>query len=102
MWGGCGFSKIYRTSFLTAHSPSSHCSYLLTRVHTLLILFFRKLIRTIRTVAVKNRKMYILEGITPAKELTGGVWYHDATMDRDRIEAIRTAAVQASASFDAL
>ena len=34
----------------------------------------QRLIRTIRTVAVKNRKMYILEGITPAKELTGGVW----------------------------
>lgn len=35
-----------------------------------------------------TRKMYMLEGITPSIELTGGPWYTDNDLDTELIEAV--------------
>jgi DNA-binding MarR family transcriptional regulator len=35
----------------------------------------RKLIKPVKSVTAKQRKLYMIYDLTPAKELTGGVWY---------------------------
>lgn len=41
----------------------------------------QKLIRSIKSIKFPTRKMYILEGLAPSIELTGGPWYSGSDFD---------------------
>jgi DNA-directed RNA polymerase III subunit RPC6 len=50
---------------------------------SLKILLSRKLIKSEESVAGKNKKVFMLYELTPAVEVTGGVWYTAKTKDVD-------------------
>jgi len=54
----------------------------------------RKLIKSVRSVAYKNRRMYMSYGTTPAKELTGGPWYTNEVLDTTYVAGMRDASVK--------
>lgn len=49
----------------------------------------RKLIKAVKSVASKNRKVYMLFELEPSKELTGGAWYTEQEFDAEFIEVLR-------------
>jgi len=49
----------------------------------------RKLIKAVKSVASKNRKVYMLYELEPSKELTGGAWYTEQEFDAEFIEVLR-------------
>ncbi|GMH99409.1 hypothetical protein TrVE_jg5809 [Triparma verrucosa] len=48
------------------------------------------LIKPFKSVASKTKTLYMLEGIEPAKELTGGPWYTEQEFDFEFISELRT------------
>eukprot|EP00501_MAST-03F_sp_TOSAG23-6_P001769 GSMAST32.ASY1.ANO1.1846.1 assembled CDS len=48
----------------------------------------KRLIKSCRTVAAKNKKIYILFDLEPARELRGGAWYTDGEFDLEFISTI--------------
>lgn len=50
----------------------------------------RRLIKPVKSVTAKSKKLYMLYNLTPAKELTGGVWYSDLEFDHEFISELRT------------
>jgi hypothetical protein len=46
----------------------------------------RKLIKDFTSVHTGKKKMYILAGLEPSKELTGGNWYTNGDLDLDLVE----------------
>ena len=50
-----------------------------------------KLIKPVKSIAFKNRRMYMAYDVEPAKEVTGGIWYAGQSLDDDFIESIREA-----------
>jgi DNA-directed RNA polymerase III subunit RPC6 len=53
----------------------------------------RRLIKPVKSVTAKAKKLYMLYSLTPAKELTGGVWYSDLEFDHEFIAQLRTFAI---------
>jgi DNA-directed RNA polymerase III subunit RPC6 len=49
----------------------------------------RKLIKPVKSVAFKNRRMYMLFELEPDKALTGGPWYTDHQLDEDFVNKLR-------------
>jgi DNA-directed RNA polymerase III subunit RPC6 len=49
----------------------------------------RKLIKAVKSVASKNRKVYMLFELEPSKELTGGAWYTEQEFDAEFIQVLR-------------
>jgi len=49
----------------------------------------RKLIKPVKSVAFKNRRMYMLYELEPDKALTGGPWYTDQQLDVDFVNKLR-------------
>eukprot|EP00976_Prorocentrum_cordatum_P114481 1195854-Prorocentrum_minimum.AAC.7 len=49
----------------------------------------RKLIKAVKSVASKNRKVYMLYELEPSKELTGGAWYTEQEFDAEFIQVLR-------------
>jgi hypothetical protein len=49
----------------------------------------RKLIKAVKSVVYKWRKMYMLYDLEPAKQVTGGPWYTDQTLDVEYIAGLR-------------
>eukprot|EP01138_Halocafeteria_seosinensis_P014096 gb/GECG01014394.1/.p1 GENE.gb/GECG01014394.1/~~gb/GECG01014394.1/.p1 ORF type:complete len:475 (+),score=81.58 gb/GECG01014394.1/:1-1425(+) len=49
----------------------------------------RQLIKSVKSVAQKNKKMYMMYDIVPSKEVTGGPWYTEQELDHAFIEGIR-------------
>lgn len=49
----------------------------------------RLAIKTVKSIASKSKKMYMLYDIEPAKELTGGPWYTDQDFDHEFIDELR-------------
>jgi len=50
----------------------------------------RRLIKPVKSVNSKAKKLYMLYNLSPAKELTGGVWYSDLEFDHEFISELRT------------
>lgn len=48
------------------------------------------LIKPFKSVASKTKTLYMLEGIEPAKELTGGPWYTEQEFDFEFISELRS------------
>ena len=55
---------------------------------TLKILLNRGLVKLTRDVNRKNRKIYILSELEPAKEISGGPWYTDHEFDSEFIQVL--------------
>lgn len=55
----------------------------------------RKLIKSVHSVAFKNRRMYMAYDTEPSKDVTGGVWYNEAQLDTAFIGKIKKASVTA-------
>ena len=53
------------------------------------VLESRRLIKSVRSVASKSKKLYMLYDMKPAKEITGGPWYADQEFDFEFVRAIR-------------
>lgn len=53
----------------------------------------RQLIKPVKSVNAGNVKKYMLFGLTPSKEITGGPWYHDGEFDYSFIRALQNLAV---------
>ena len=45
----------------------------------------RKLVQPVKSVTSKNKKMYIVYGLEPSRELTGGSWYSGSEFDHELI-----------------
>jgi DNA-directed RNA polymerase III subunit RPC6 len=54
----------------------------------------RQLIKPVKSVTAKSKKLYMLYSLTPAKELTGGVWYSDLEFDHEFISELRSFVLQ--------
>jgi DNA-directed RNA polymerase III subunit RPC6 len=50
----------------------------------------RSLIKPVKSVTAKQKKLYMLYELNPAKEITGGAWYTDMEFDHEFIHEIRT------------
>lgn len=50
----------------------------------------KKLIKQVKSVLFKQRRMFMLYELEPAKELTGGVWYTDQALDLPFIEEMKS------------
>jgi len=48
----------------------------------------KKLIKSVKSVASKNRKVYMLYDIEPHVEVTGDIWYSDSEIDSEFIEVL--------------
>mmetsp|Transcript_31278 Transcript_31278/g.99768 ORF Transcript_31278/g.99768 Transcript_31278/m.99768 type:complete len:291 (+) Transcript_31278:254-1126(+) len=53
------------------------------------VLETRKLIKAVKSVANKNRKVYMLFELEPSREITGGAWYTEHEFDSEFIEVLR-------------
>jgi len=67
----------------------------------------RKLIKSIKSVANKNRKVYMVYELEPSTDITGGVWYTDNEFDQEFFQILRSAVEkfvlkQKLASLDAI
>lgn len=51
----------------------------------------RRLVQPVKSVASKNKKVYMLAGLEPARELTGGSWYIDGEFDYELIAVLQKA-----------
>lgn len=53
----------------------------------------RGLVRSVKSIAAKNQKLYILAGLEPSAAVTGGTWYTDEqTYDHALVEILQNAA----------
>lgn len=55
---------------------------------TLKTLEQRNLVKSVRSVASKSKKLYMLFDLVPAKDVTGGPWYTDQEFDSEFIEEL--------------
>jgi len=53
----------------------------------------RKLIKDFTSVHTGKKKMYILAGLEPSKELTGGNWYTNGELDMELVDACKRLAL---------
>ena len=53
----------------------------------------RRLIQQVKSVASKTKKVYMLVGLEPARELTGGSWYSGGEFDYELISILQRASV---------
>jgi len=51
-------------------------------------------VKTVKSVAAKSKKLYMLFNITPAKELTGGPWYTEHEFDHEFISELRAVVLE--------
>ncbi|KAJ5066884.1 RNA polymerase iii DNA directed 39kd subunit-related [Anaeramoeba ignava] len=51
-------------------------------------LISKKLIKTVRSIKYKNQMLYMLQDLTPSKDLTGGVWYDNNEWDSQFVEEV--------------
>lgn len=72
-----------RTLKLQSKLQQQQINKILKRLET------RKLAKPVKSIAYKNRRMYMAFDLEPAKELTGGVWYSEQQLDIEFITAIR-------------
>jgi len=63
-------------------------------VKILKVLESRKLIKSIKAVANKNRKVYMVYELEPSAEITGGAWYTENEFDHEFIEVLRNACLK--------
>jgi len=49
----------------------------------------KRLVKTVKSVAAKSKKLYMLFNLQPAKELTGGPWYTEHEFDHEFILELR-------------
>ena len=49
----------------------------------------RKLIKSVKSVASSNRKVYMLSELEPSREITGGAWYTEHEYDKEFIDVLR-------------
>eukprot|EP00271_Cylindrocystis_brebissonii_P005068 TRINITY_DN17008_c0_g2_i1.p1 TRINITY_DN17008_c0_g2~~TRINITY_DN17008_c0_g2_i1.p1 ORF type:complete len:210 (-),score=47.15 TRINITY_DN17008_c0_g2_i1:119-748(-) len=49
----------------------------------------RHLVKAVKSVAGKNRKVYMLAELEPSREITGGAWYSDQEFDSEFIGVLR-------------
>jgi DNA-directed RNA polymerase III subunit RPC6 len=61
---------------------------------TLKLLLNRGLIKLTRDVNRKNRKIYILSELEPAKEISGGPWYTDHEFDHEFVHVLSASIVK--------
>ena len=54
----------------------------------------RSLVKPVKSVNAGNVKKYMIFGLAPSKEVTGGPWYHDGEFDYALINALQDAAVR--------
>ncbi|KAH7444706.1 hypothetical protein KP509_02G089100 [Ceratopteris richardii] len=54
----------------------------------------RNLIKAVKSIANKNKKVYMLAELKPSKELTGGAWYTDQQFDSEFINVMKQQCVQ--------
>jgi DNA-directed RNA polymerase III subunit RPC6 len=54
----------------------------------------RRLLQQVKSVGAKNKKVYMLVGLEPARELTGGSWYSGGEFDHELIKALKHVALQ--------
>jgi DNA-directed RNA polymerase III subunit RPC6 len=48
----------------------------------------RKLIKAVKTIANKNRKVFMLYDMMPSAEITGGPWYSEQEFDHAFVESL--------------
>ena len=53
----------------------------------------RKLVQHVKSVASKNKKMYLLYGLEPTREITGGSFYSGVEFDHELIRVLAKAAL---------
>ena len=51
----------------------------------------RRLVQQVKSVTAKNKKVYMLCGLEPARELTGGSWYNGGEFDYELISVLSQA-----------
>ena len=51
----------------------------------------KKRIKSMKSVRFPQRKMYIVAGLTPSEEATGGAWFTDGSLDEGLINAVADA-----------
>lgn len=54
----------------------------------------KRLVKTVKSVAAKSKKLYMLYNLTPAKELTGGAWYTDQEFDHSFTSELRAVTLE--------
>eukprot|EP00246_Nothoceros_aenigmaticus_P011812 TRINITY_DN3374_c0_g1_i2.p1 TRINITY_DN3374_c0_g1~~TRINITY_DN3374_c0_g1_i2.p1 ORF type:complete len:294 (+),score=58.11 TRINITY_DN3374_c0_g1_i2:40-921(+) len=54
----------------------------------------RNLIKAVKSVAVKNRKVYMLFDLEPAREITGGAWYTEQEFDSEFVAILKQQCLQ--------
>ncbi|GAA5897968.1 uncharacterized protein JCM6883_000878 [Sporobolomyces salmoneus] len=60
-----------------------------TMTKVLKILEGRKSIKTVKSVKYPTRKIYMLAGIQPSVELTGGPWFTDNELDTELVDTLK-------------
>lgn len=53
----------------------------------------RKLIKAVKSVSGGNMKKYMLFGLTPSREITGGSWYNGGEFDHELIRHLQQASI---------
>ena len=59
------------------------------------------LIKSVKSIASMNRRLYMLKDTVPAREISGGPWYTDSEFDEGFIGSLRTAIEQLIKANDA-
>jgi DNA-directed RNA polymerase III subunit RPC6 len=54
----------------------------------------KRLVKTVKSVAAKSKKLYMMYDTVPAKELTGGPWYTEHEFDHEFINELRNVVLQ--------
>ena len=52
------------------------------------ILEARELIKAVKTIAAKNRKVYMITEMEPSRDITGGVFYTDQELDEELVSTL--------------
>ena len=52
------------------------------------------LIKSVKSIASMNRRLYMLKDIEPSRDISGGPWYTDSEFDADFINSLRSAIEQ--------
>lgn len=54
----------------------------------------RSLIKWVHTIEAKNKKIWMLFGVEPSREVRGGPWYDDAKFDQDIVDVLYKCCLQ--------
>jgi hypothetical protein len=52
------------------------------------------LIKSVKSIASMNRRLYMLKDVVPSRDISGGPWYTDSEFDADFISSLRSAIEQ--------